>query len=167
MTDGSTELGTIRRVDGMFEARLERQLEHHPAEVWAMLTDPAKLVQWLAPGEIGLHPGGRAKLDFADSGTVIDSTVRAVDPPYLLEYSWSGPGEPERPVRWDLRPSGSGTQLMLTLRIPQNENAARAAAGWEAHLEMLHAALEGAPIKFPFERFKSSRATYEAMLSNL
>ena len=129
-----------------------------------MLTDPAELPKWLAPGEIELRQGGRAKLDFTDSGTVIDSTVSALEPERLLAYSWSSPGEPERPVRWELEPDGDGTRLVLTLRVPDSEDVARACAGWEAHLQMLLAALEGVPIKFPFERFKSTREAYKGLI---
>lgn len=164
MTDPNESLGTIRRVDGAFEARLERQLDHVPEAVWRMLTDPAELPKWLAPGEIELRPGGRAKLDFTDSGTVIDSRVAAVEPARRLEYSWSSPGEPERPVRWELEPDGTGTRLVLTLGVPESEDVARACAGWEAHLQMLLAALEGVPIKFPFERFKTTREAYKALI---
>jgi hypothetical protein len=52
----------------------------------------------------------------------------------------------------------------LTLRIPDNEDIARTCAGWDAHLEMLAAAMEGVPIKFPFERFKAAREAYRARL---
>jgi uncharacterized protein YndB with AHSA1/START domain len=164
MTDRNEALGTIRRADGTFEARLERVLTHDQATVWAMLTEPEELPKWLAPGEIELRAGGRAKLDFADSGTVIDSSVTAIEAPCLLEYSWSGPGEPERPVRWETAADGTGTRLVLTLRLPESEDVARACAGWEAHLQMLLAALEGVPIKFPFERFKETREGYKGLI---
>ncbi len=157
-------LGTIRRTGNGFEARLERYLEHDQDAVWAMLTEPDRLVEWLAPGEIELREGGAAKLNFTDSGIVIDSTVTAFDPPRLLEYSWSGPGEPERPLRWETARDGAGTQLTLTLACPADEDIARSCAGWEAHLMMLLAAIEGVPIKFPFERFQSTRAEYNAIL---
>ncbi|MEJ2133052.1 MAG: SRPBCC domain-containing protein, partial [Gammaproteobacteria bacterium] len=129
MTERNEDLGTITRVEGGFEARLERLLEHDQERVWAMLTDPSCFVDWLAPGELELKEGGAAKLNFTDSGTVIDSSVSACDPPRLIEYSWSGPGEPDRPVRWETRPDGSGTRLTLTLRIPEGEDVARACAG--------------------------------------
>lgn len=58
-----------------------------------------------------------------------------------------------------------GTTLTLILSLPAAEDAARSCAGWEAHLEMLEAALEGVPIKFPFERFKASRETYNQILA--
>jgi uncharacterized protein YndB with AHSA1/START domain len=159
------ELGTIKRANGRFEARLTRFLEHDQNEVWTMLTDPARLPEWLAPGELALKKGGTAKLNFPESGTAIDSTVSAVEPPRLIEYSWSGPGEPLRPVRWEANSVPGGTRLVLTLSVPENEDIARSCAGWEAHLQMLLAAIEGVPIKFPFERFKSTREAYKALVA--
>ena len=108
---------------------------------------------------------GTAKLNFVDSGIVIDSKVSEFEAPNLLEYSWSSPGEPERPVRWELTPEGNSTRLKLTLRVPGEEDVARSCAGWEAHLMMLLAAIEGVPIKFPFERFQQTRAAYNEMLA--
>ena len=159
------DLGTLRRDGDAIEARLERRFEHPPERLWAMLTEPVHLVQWLAPGEIELCRGGAAKLNFTDSGTIIDSTVSACEPGRILEYSWSSPGEPVRPVRWEIVPDDVAAGLILTLRVPASEDAARACAGWEAHLEMLAAALEGVPIKFPFQRFKEMREAYKAALA--
>jgi uncharacterized protein YndB with AHSA1/START domain len=164
MSEHEDELGTITAAGSIYQARLERVLEHDQKSVWAMLTEPERIVEWLAPGTIELHRGGAAKLNFTDSGIVIDSVVTEFDPPRLLEYSWSSPGEPERPVRWETEPTGTGTRLILSLGIPENEDVARSCAGWEAHLMMLLAAIEGVPIKFPFERFAATRKAYNAML---
>lgn len=154
------------RTEGRVQALMRRRYDHLTVSVWSMLTDPGRLPQWLAPGTIELKPGGVVRLDFADSGTVVDSKVTDFAPGRLLEYSWSGPGEPARPVRWELTPDADGgTVLTLTLSVPEGEDAGRACAGWEAHLEMLEAALEGVPIKFPFETFKAWRDTYRAELS--
>jgi uncharacterized protein YndB with AHSA1/START domain len=167
MPDTNDELGTLRRVDGCLEGRLTRVLEHDQQAVWRLLTDPTRLVEWLAPGTIELRPGGAAKLNFTDSGTVIDSTVTACEAPRLIEYSWSSPGEPLRPVRWETEAVDGGTRLILTVRVPDNEDVARGCAGWEAHLMMLLAAAEGVPIKFPFERFKSTRESYKVIAAAL
>jgi hypothetical protein len=107
------------------------------------------------------------KLDFRDSGIVIDSAVSAFDPGYLLEYSWSSPGEPSRPIRWELDPIAAGTLLQLTLSIPASEDVARACAGWAAHLDMLCATLEGVSIKFPFQTFKDARVHYGELIGAL
>jgi uncharacterized protein YndB with AHSA1/START domain len=167
MTDTNEALGTLSRGEGMLRGRLERFVEHDQQAVWAMLTVPERLAEWLAPGTIELRIGGAAKLNFTESGTVIDSTVAAIDAPRLIEYSWSSAGEPARPVRWETQAMDGGTRLTLTVSVPQNEDIARACAGWEAHLMMLLAAIEGVPIKFPFERFKSTREAYTEMVARL
>ena len=162
------ELATLTRRGEAVEARLTRRIEHPAGAVWRMLTDPAKLPEWVAPGQIELRIGGAARLDFADSGTVVDSRVSAYDPGRLLEYSWSSLGEPPRPVRWEVSAeSDDASRLDLTVTVPAGEDPGRACAGWEAHLEMLLAALEGVPIKFPFETFKAARETYRTRVAAL
>ena len=160
----ASELGTIKHVGNRFEARIERALEHDRQAVWSMLTDSSLLPQWLAPGDLSLRRGGAAKLNFPESGTNVDSVVTEVDPPRLIEYSWSSPGEPDRPLRWEAGATPGGTRLSLTLAIPDSEDIARTCAGWEAHMEMFAAAMEGVPIKFPFERFKAAREAYRALV---
>src|SRR5579859_5626086 len=156
---------TFERRNGRVVARFGTNLENHVDEVWEALTVPARIVDWLAPGEIEPRPGGAVKLNFVDSGIVIDSTISDFEPMRVLEYSWSGPGEPLRPIRFELQPVGSVTGLVLTLSVPAEEDAGRSAAGWAAHLEMLAAALAGVPIKFPFEIFKTARDDYRAKLA--
>jgi uncharacterized protein YndB with AHSA1/START domain len=165
MTEDNETLGCIEYVNGYYVAKLERVLEQEQNTVWSMLTDPSRFVEWLAPGKIELRKGGSAKLNFEDSGIVIDSIVSEFDPPQLLEYSWSSPGEPTRPLRWETEAIENGTRLALTLRSPADEDIARFCAGWEAHLMMLMAAIEGIPIKFPFDRFTSTREAYRQILS--
>lgn len=141
------------------------RLDQPPETVWSTITEPRHLANWLAPGEIDLRIGGSVKLAFEQSGVVIDSKIAALTPGRLLEYSWSGPGEPRRPVLWSVESRDDGALLTLTLTIPETEDAARSCAGWAAHLEMLAAALEGVPIKFPFERFKVQREAYRTELT--
>ncbi len=157
----------FRRRGGAVEARLRLMLENNLHEVWSALTQPEALLQWLAPGEIEPRLGGDAKLNFIDSGIVIDSTVTAYEPQAVLEYSWSGPGEPARPLRWELEPVGAAVLLTLTLTVPLEDDAGRSAAGFAAHLDMLAAALAGVPIKFPFEVFKAARDAYRVQVAEL
>lgn len=165
MDTTAEDLAELKREGDYVVATFNREFEHPPAKVWAALTDPAFLPQWLAPGAIDLRVGGSARLDFQDSGIVIDSAVSACEPERLLAYSWSGPGEPTRGVCWDLQPTPGGCRLQLVLEIPAGEDVGRACAGWEAHLDMLAAALEGVPIKFPFDRFKSARDLYRSRVA--
>ena len=148
-------------------AEFSLMLDNHIEDVWGELTDSERLPRWLAPGKIDLWVGGVARLDFPESGGVIDSPVTAVESLRLLAYSWSSPGEPARPLRWELEPVGPMTRLTVRLTVPKSEDAARAAAGWAAHLEMLWAALMGVPIKFPYAAFKAAREAYTAQLAGL
>lgn len=165
MLDEEHVKAVFSHAGGQVQAMMRRRFDHLPGSIWSLLTDAARLPLWLAPGTIETRLGGAVRLDFADSGTVVDSTITAYAPGRLLEYSWSGRSGPARPVRWELAPDGEGTVLTLTLRVPEDEDAGRACAGWEAHLEMLEAALEGVPIKFPFETFKTWRDAYRAELA--
>ena len=113
--------------------------------VWAALTESDRLVEWLAPGEIELRPGGRALLRFTNGGTVIDSTVIAVDPPRLLEYGWTAETGDFGSVRWELSPVDGGTRLVLTHTVPESASAfgPSALAGWQTHLDQLTVVLDG------------------------
>jgi uncharacterized protein YndB with AHSA1/START domain len=162
------QLAELSRDDDVVVARMTRISRHPPAAIWRALTEPAMLAQWLAPGRIEPRLGGAVRLDFADSGTVIDCQVSAFDAGHVLEYSWSAPGEPLRPVRWELAiTAGEATALTLMLKTPPGEDPGRACAGWEAHLQMLQAALDGTPIKFPFETFKAAREAYRPIVAAL
>lgn len=162
MEIGTQDLAQITRAAGGYRCEFARDFDHAPQVVWKALTEPGMLAQWLAPGSIELRIGGRARLDFQDSGVVIDSTVTLCEPDHLLEYSWSSPGEPDRRMTWTLSALLDGCRLTLVLHSPEGEDVARSCAGWEAHLDMLAAALEGVPIKFPFETFKTAREAYKA-----
>lgn len=167
MSDETFPVGRIVKcADGSFEGRLQHDYPGHtPDEVWKMLTDSNCLPQWIAPGHIEPRVGGKAHIDFEDSGIVIDSAVTAFDAPHRLAYSWSSGNQPLRPLRWELADSAGGTHLSLTVATPAGEDPAKACAGFEGHLEMLAAALEGVPIKFPFDTYKRARAAYSAQVA--
>lgn len=167
MSDADLNIqGDLELRDGRVEIHLERDIDHTPARVWEMLTDSVCLARWLAPGVIQPKPGGRVQLDFGNSGTPIDCRLRAYEPQRLLAYSWSAGDDPERPLTWMLDPLGESsgaTRLRLTVSLPNDDLVPIAGAGWDAHLEMLMAALEGISIHFPADRFRHARAFFAEM----
>ena len=165
LPEATYQTATFNRADGRVSARFGLTVDNHVEEVWAALVDEQRIGDWLAPGIIEARLGGAVKLNFVDSGIVIDSIVSAFERGALLEYSWSGPGEPERSIRFELEPVGAACGLVLTLTVPESEDVGRSAAGWAAHIDMLLAALAGAPIKFPFEVFKGARELFKAKLA--
>lgn len=146
-------------------AEFSLTLDNHVADVWSALVDSERLPHWLAPGAIEPRAGGRAYLHFEESGGVIDSVITRWQPERELAYSWSAPGEPLRPLHWTLAPLGPMTELTLRVTVPLGHDAARAAAGWAAHLEMLWAYLMGVPVKFPYAAFKQARLDFAQQLA--
>lgn len=163
----SEKFGDLTRHDGYITATMEREIDASVDDVWSMLSLEENRVKWLAPGSIDLSPGGRAKLDFKDSYVVVDSEVTACEALRLLEFSWSSPDEPERPIRFEIEAKPDGCLVRLRVSIPEDEVVARSCAGWEAHLTMMQAALAGVSTKFPLDRFKACRAQFDTQLANL
>jgi uncharacterized protein YndB with AHSA1/START domain len=164
---GHFPLAAFARKGEAVEGRFDILLDNHLEEVWAALTEPTELVRWLAPGAIEPRVGGRARIDFQDSGILIDSQVTVFNPKRALEYSWSSPGEATRPIRWELEPVGAATRLVLTVNVPKDEDAGRACAGWAAHLEMLIGTLAGVSAAFPMNLFKAARELYDVEVAAL
>ena len=161
-----TERAAFEQQTDGWKVALERELDAIPAQAWAWLTDGDHLRQWLAPGELDLQPGGRVRIEFEMSGEPIDSHIIELEPERHLTYSWSNGDAPRRPLRWDLEPSDGGTRLTLTIGLLPEDQIAISAAGWDAHLQMLEAAVAGVPISFPVARFKESRGQCEEALGN-
>ncbi len=139
--------GTVHtRVDG-YQLRFERHLLHPVEKVWAALTDPAQLAQWLAPGEIELALGGRVSLAFTDGNGVIDGRVTAIAPPRLLEFTWTDQDNDFGFVRWELIADDGNTHLVLTQTVPESarEFGLPMLAGWHSLLDRLAALLDDQP----------------------
>jgi uncharacterized protein YndB with AHSA1/START domain len=142
--------GTVHTTQDGYVIRFERHLNHPIEKVWAALTQPDQIHQWLAePGEIELRLGGPVRLTL--TGMVVDSTITALDPPRLLEYGWHDQSHTGGPVRWELSPEDGGTRLVFTETFPKTvvEGAAEAEwappalAGWHLMLDRFSATLDG------------------------
>jgi hypothetical protein len=67
-------------------------------------------------------------------------SVKRVEPPRLLEHSWTG-----NDLRWELEPLGSGTRLTLWINIDRRF-ISWGAAGWHVCFDVLDRLLAGEPI---------------------
>jgi uncharacterized protein YndB with AHSA1/START domain len=154
--------GTVHEHADGYQLRFERQLLHPVEKVWAALTDPTQLAQWLAPGEMELTLGGRVYLAFTDGDGVIDGRVTAIAPPRLLEFTWTNKDDNFGIVRWDLVANDGGARLVLTHTVPE---AARGfglpmLAGWHSLLEKLAVLLDGQPMSFAGDRWQELHDDY-------
>ena len=155
--------GQLRVDDDRRAVRFERRYDATPTEVWSALTEPERLARWLADAELDLRLGGQFVLRFApdDDSQVARGEVLALEPERLLELTWLYPGESGTVVRFELRPDGDGTILVLDHRGLPVEAAAGYGAGWHAHLEALDAQLGNGEQPDWLSRFRELAPDYE------
>jgi len=142
MNEGTLET----RPDGRSHLRFERRIGHPVDRVWAALTEPDRIRQWLASAdELDLREGGAVVLrwlntDDEGNTAIARGTVSVVDPPRVLEFDTDIHGV----LRWELEPEGDGTILTFssTLELP-DEFRSKVLAGWHWHLDALERALDG------------------------
>lgn len=160
----------VLRLDGERRAiRFERRYDATPAEVWSALTEPGRLARWLADAELDLRVGGEYVLRFSgeDQGQTTRGEVVAIEPERLLELTWLYPGEENTVLRFELRPDGEGTILVLDHRGLPVEAAPGYGGGWQAHLEALEAHLHAVSQPDWWGRYKELRPLYEAQETSL
>lgn len=161
--------GQLRAEGDRCGVRFERRYEFAPEEVWSALTEPERLQRWLADvAEIELRVGGRFVLRWNESdGThTDDGKVRALETGRLLELDWTYPGEPDSVARFELRPDGDGTILVLDHRGLPPGAIAGYGAGWHSHLDSLEAHLAGSQADWS-ARFEELQPAYAAEAASL
>jgi uncharacterized protein YndB with AHSA1/START domain len=125
--------------------RFERRIGRSPETIWAALTTPERLADWLAPAELELTPGGRLAFHFPN-GFVNRGHVRRIEPGRLLEHTWSEQSPPMSLVRWELEPAETGSRLVLTHSFhqpPPRSDLINTAASWHLMLDRLPGAAAG------------------------
>jgi uncharacterized protein YndB with AHSA1/START domain len=127
---------------GKRELVLTRRLAKPIEKVWAALTVPARLAEWmgwewLSDLATPLSLGGRFDYRFNNTDMISEGRVLRFEPPCLLEHSWFENQPPGAVVCWALEPDGEGCVLTLTHRFGAPDDAPRAAAGWTMILDQL------------------------------
>ncbi|HEX4304147.1 MAG TPA: SRPBCC family protein [Rhizomicrobium sp.] len=147
--------GELRDADGETVVRFDRVIDRPPALVWAALTDPKVLANWLGDVEIEPRVGGKYVLTFRDSGSVMTGVITVFEPERVLEYSWlekiQAPQMPQSTVRWALTAAGEGCRLVLTHSFPKGvarKDILPFLGGWEAFLDALARGADGAFIPY-------------------
>jgi uncharacterized protein YndB with AHSA1/START domain len=155
------DLGTLTLDDSTCTIRFERLLPFPPTVVWAALTEPAELREWLAEATVTSGPTGTITLDFGDDGGTEGGRITAWDPPRTLAYEWTFVGEEPSHVRFELEVEDGGSATRLVLEHTRLEQASGAGygAGWHAHLDQLEGHLRGTPVPWN-QRFEALLPSY-------
>jgi uncharacterized protein YndB with AHSA1/START domain len=141
--------GAFRTTGATCEVVFRRHLRRPLEKVWAALTAPARIGDWLADVTIDgeMRVGARFGLTFV-SGYHTPCEVVALAPMRLFAWTWGVPANPGGPVsvvRFELAPAPDGCILTLTnegLSDPP-EDLVSIAGGWHIHLEALPGAADG------------------------
>src|SRR5215470_10647503 len=108
--------GSLRKTEqGGFVVAFDRAIERPAARVWAALTDPRILANWLGEVEVDLRVGGNYIIRFRKMSVVMTGRITALDPGRTLEYTWlENYGMPASKIRWEVSPSDRGCRLQLS-----------------------------------------------------
>jgi uncharacterized protein YndB with AHSA1/START domain len=144
--------GEVRQVGDLYEITFVRRLARPVEKVWAALTVPARLADWLAEAEVDLRLGGRFALYWPVHDYRMSGVITELDPPRLFAWTWPSPEHPESVVRWRLEPDGDGCRLTLHQTGLSAAPLRNVAAGWHTHLEGLPGAVDGVTTPWRAER---------------
>lgn len=136
-------LGEVTVANDALQVVFHRRYRKPVVKVWAALTVPERLADWLALSEIDMRVGGVIKLDWHGHNTM-EGRVVALDPPHTFAWTWPIGGR-ETEVRFELEADGDGCILTLTHSglNPESGKGPGVRAGWHSHLEGLADAMEG------------------------
>ena len=132
--------------------RREIQIAAPPATVFAYLTDPEKILNWMgAEASTETHPGGLylVKGVGGDHSRAARGAFREVVPVHRLAYSFGWEGSQEVPpgsslVELDLIDRDGGTLLRMTHSgLPSEAQCASHGRGWAHYLGRLAMAATG------------------------
>ena len=148
----------------------QRVLRHPPEAVWAAITDPEELKQWLmcSSARIDGRVGGRVEMVSGPPQYRSTGAILQWEPPRVFEYEWKVAPVPEMPqgedaiFRWELARQGESTLLTVTYRRLTLASAGGFTPGLHAFLDRLEAQLAGAPLPDWMQRFMALRPHYPA-----
>jgi uncharacterized protein YndB with AHSA1/START domain len=153
--------GTVTQVgDGVYDLSFERRYALPIETLWAALTEPARLADWLAQAKVDPRLGGIIELNWPTMGDGMTAGIVAFDPPRLFAFTWPEPdGAPGSVVRWELSETAEGCRLVMTNTLLRAEHLLDVGSGWHTHLDELpEAAGRAVPLPWTNAREAARRA---------
>jgi uncharacterized protein YndB with AHSA1/START domain len=158
------QLGTFERRGDQTTLRYERHYPRPIETVWAALTTPERLADWLGAAFVEPFVGGRFELfiDRPDAAARMSGRVLRWEPPHLLEYTWKVGDEKETIVRCELAPDGpNATRLEFNHGAMPFKWVGLVLPGWHTRLERLAKALDtGATQPDWYDRWRELQTLY-------
>jgi uncharacterized protein YndB with AHSA1/START domain len=174
---GGRLLGRLRAADGVGVVRIEDRYDTAIDDLWAALTDPARLARWYGTVEGDLRPGGAFRVYLAADDIESTGRVEACEPPHRLrvttretdESYQKGQGVPpfDEVIEVTLTADGDQTILVVEVQGLPLDKIAFYGAGWQIHAENLAAYLAGREPGDTEARWDELVPPYQGLAANL
>lgn len=130
--------------DGKGDVRVEDVFDTDIDDLWAAVTDPARLQRWIAVVEGDLRQGGQIRARFTSTWEG-SGRIDVCDAPHRIVVTWDEGSDDQTVLEAELTAEGDRTRLVVHDRgLPVDALPAHG-AGWQAHLEDLAAEVDGRP----------------------
>jgi uncharacterized protein YndB with AHSA1/START domain len=138
------DLGRVSVAGDKLQVTFRRRYARPIEKVWAAVTTPERLADWLAKAEYEAKVGGAVRITWSAADYSMDGKVVAYDPPRRFAWTWPLDGR-DTVVSFDLEADGDGCWLTLTHAglDPKGKDGNGVRAGWHAHLDGIADAIDG------------------------
>ncbi|MHA7141491.1 SRPBCC domain-containing protein [Arthrobacter sp. Sr33] len=134
-------LGRVERLRDGYVLAFDRQFDYPRSYIWNLLTEPARLAQWLGKLTPGWELGKEYALDMG--GDPSTGTVLQLNPPTSLQVTWDDNMGLESILEWRVLDCAGGALLQLRVRSETADFLTEGAAGWQLILDTLDAIAAG------------------------
>ncbi len=141
-------LGRVSVADGDLQVVFRRHYKRPIEKVWAAVTTPERLADWLAEASFEPKAGSTIVVSWPSADYRMTGRVVAYDPPTRFAWTWPLDGR-DTVVSFDLEADGpdgdGGCRLTLTHAglSPAGREGDGVRAGWHAHLDGVADAIDG------------------------
>jgi uncharacterized protein YndB with AHSA1/START domain len=165
MTEVTTPRGEVRPDPDGVRVEYRRTLPDQAEDVWAALTEPARLAGWIGTWTSDGEPEVGSTVQFVmlaeGEGEPEPVTIRECEPPRRLVVDWHVPDEALWRVEVTLTPEDAGTSLLFVQRMSEPEGLGDIGPGWHYYLDRLQASLAGAELPRWDDYYPALRDAYE------
>jgi len=176
-SNAPTILGSLRSADGKGVVRIEDRYDTDIDDLWAAITDPARLARWHGQVEGELRPGGEFRMYVASNDIESTGRVEACEPPRRLlvtsretdESYRKGQGVPpfDASLEATLTADGDHTVLVIEVQGMPLDMIAFYGAGWQIHAESLAAHVAGREAGESEGRWNELVPAYQALAAEV
>jgi uncharacterized protein YndB with AHSA1/START domain len=170
-------LGSLRSADGKGVVRIEDRYDTDIDDLWAAITDPARLARWHGRVEGDLRLGGEFRMYIESNDIESAGRVEACEPPRRLlvtnretdESYRRGQGVPPFEARVEATLTADGDQTILVIEVQGMplDVVAFYGAGWQIHAESLAAHIAGRERDDSEARWNELVPSYQALAAEV